>query len=609
MENQVIRERLTALRTQMKSAGIDYYMIPSGDFHNSEYAAEYFHTRAWFSGFTGSSGTLVLSQNWAGLWTDGRYFIQAERQLEGTGIDLFRMREKDVPTIKAYLAEHMSERQVLGFDGRVVSTQFGEELKEALSRKEIKLRYDQDLAGKVWTDRPALPCHPIYVLDDALCGKSFAEKLSDIRKVMAESKARAHLLCKLDDIAWLTNLRGNDVECNPVFLSYLFITEKNCYLFVQFDELTDEVRHYAQESGITLVEYSRILSWIDEFSFDGATLVDKNNINYAVYRTLKASAQENSAGVREDRNPTELMKAVKNETELKNIREVYLKDSAALTRFICWMKTNAGKEDMDEYGVQKRLDGMRAALPGFIELSFTTISAYGPNAAMMHYSASPETSAPIRAEGFYLVDSGGTYYGGTTDVTRTIAMGPLTQEQKKDYTLTAIAMLHLADTVFIKGCTGRNVDIMAREPMWRNHMDYKCGTGHGIGYMLNVHEGPHNISYHKAETAAQAARETALMPGMIVSDEPGVYKAGQYGIRIENILEVMEDIETADGIFYKFGHLTYVPLDPDAMDVTWMTPSDIEAYNAYQSEVCKRLTPLMQNDEERAWLASQTRAL
>ena len=541
MENTVIRQRLEALRAGMRSAGVDYYLIPSGDFHNSEYAADHFRVRDHYSGFTGSNGTLVLSQDWAGLWTDGRYFIQAERQLEGTGIELFRMREKDVPKIKDYLVSHMEKGQVLGFDGRVVSTQYGEELKDALAKKECKLRYDKDVAGELWEDRPALPCHPVYILDDELCGKSFEEKLADVRAEMEKLRVKSFLLCKLDDIAWLTNLRGDDVECNPVFMSYLFITAKSCTLFIQFDELTEEVRRYASEHGITLVEYGRILSWLDEYSFDGTTLIDKANVNYAVYRTLMQSASDNSAGVKDDRNPTALMKAIKNDTELKNIREVYLRDSAVLTRFICWMKTNAGKEPMDEYSVQQRLDGMRAELEGFIELSFTTISAYGPNAAMMHYSASPEKSAVIEPKGFYLVDSGGTYMGGTTDVTRTIAMGPLTEAERTNYTLTAIAMLNLADTVFIKGCTGRNVDIIAREPMWRRHMDYKCGTGHGIGYMLNVHEGPHGISYHKAETPAMAARETELMPGMIVSDEPGVYIANYGGVRIEDTVLVTEN--------------------------------------------------------------------
>ena len=609
MENEMIVNRLSALREKMKSYGIDYYMIPSGDFHNSEYCADFFRARAFFSGFTGSNGTLVVSKEWAGLWTDGRYFIQAEKEISGTGIELFRMREKGVPTIKEYLVNTMEKGQTLGFDGRVVTTRYGEELKEALSKQEVKLRFDRDLAAEIWTDRPALPCHPLYKPDDALFGKSFSEKLEDIRKVMAKKNVKSYLLCKLDDIAWLTNIRGNDVEDNPVFLSYAFITMNSFTLFVQFDELTDEIKNYAQSNGITLVDYSRIISWLEEYSFDGTTLVDRNNVNYAVYRTLVTSAAENSAGVKDDANPTEIMKAVKNDTELLHIRDVYLRDSAVLTKFICWLKTNAGKIDMDEYSVAEKLDGMRAEVPGFIELSFSTISAYGSNAAMMHYSASKDSAAKIEPKGFYLVDSGGTYEGGTTDVTRTVVMGDLTEDEVRHYTLTAIAMLNLADTVFIKGCTGRNLDIIAREPMWRNHMDYKCGTGHGIGYMLNVHEGPHNISYHKPETAAQASREAELTPGMIVSDEPGVYVEGSHGIRIENIIEVVKDTETTDGEFFRFAHLTWVPLDPDAMDKSLMQPRDIELYNAYQKSVCEKLMPLIEEPEIREWLKAETRSL
>ena len=602
MKNNVIVDRLSALREKMAANGIDYYLMPTSDYHNSEYAADFFKAREYFCGFTGSNGTLIVSADWAGMWTDGRYFIQAEREMKGTGVTLYRMGEEDVPTISEYLSSNMKSGEVLGFDGKVVPAAEGLLYEKKLSKKQVKIKYDKDLAAEVWTDRPSLPCNPIYVLSDELCGKSFSEKLDEVRQELKKQNAGAYLLCKLDDIGWLTNMRGNDVECNPVFLSYLFITEKTVNLFVQYEELNDEVRAYCEQNGIELVAYNRILGWLDEYEYEGITLYDERNVSYSVYRTIHDNAENHGAAIKNIIDPTELMKACKNDTELKNIREVYIRDSAELTKFIYWVKKEVNSGNLNEYTAAMHLDSMRAQLPGFIELSFPTISAYRDNAAMMHYEATAESNAELKPEGFLLVDSGGTYMGGTTDVTRTIVLGPLTDDEKKHYTLTCVGMLQLAGAKFLEGCNGRNLDILARQPLWNIGVDYKCGTGHGIGYMLNVHEGPHSIRWKSRSVEDEAP----LRPGMIVSDEPGVYIEGKYGIRIENIIEVKKDVKNSDGQFLSFDHLTYVPLDPDAIDVNYLQPGELEAINNYQKMVYEKISPLIDDAKIKEWLKEVT---
>ena len=605
MENRKIQERLAALRGKMKDYGIDYYMMPTSDFHNSEYAADFFKVREYFSNFTGSNGTLVVSGDWAGMWTDGRYFIQAEREMEGTGVTLYRMMDEGVPTINEYLQQNMQDGQCLGFDGRVIAAEIGEELEDDLAEKKITFRFDRDLAQEVWTDRPALPCHEIYVLTDELCGKSFAQKLSDVRARMKEYRTKAYLLCKLDDIMWLTNLRGNDVECNPVALCYAFITMDTFCLFVQQAEVTEAVRSYCEKSGIVLKNYEEIIPFLQNHKYDGKTLYDVRNVNYTTYRALKDTAESQGSAIRDEKDPTAMMKAVKNETELKSIHEVCLGDRAALCRFIYWLKTNAGKIPMTEYSAAMHLDELRSRLPGYIELSFPTISAYGANAAMMHYEATKDVYSEVKPEGMLLVDSGGTYMGGTTDVTRTIVLGTISDEIRKHFTAVAVGMLRLAGCNFLYGCYGRNLDIMARGPVWEMNMDYKCGTGHGIGYMLNVHEGPQNIRW----AMRPGLEDAVLTPGMIVSDEPGVYVEGSHGIRTENILEVAAGEKNGDGQFLHFNQLTYAPIDLEAIDKKYMQPGDVEALNAYHEQVYQKVAPLIEEPEIRAWLREQTRAI
>lgn len=589
----------------MKEEGIDYYMMPTSDFHNSEYSADFFKVREYFCGFDGSNGTLLVSRDEAGMWTDGRYFIQAENQMKGTGVTLFKMLEAGVPTINEYLVANMKEGQTLGFDGRVISTSIGQELEKELSAKKCNLKIDKDLAEEVWTERPALPCHDMYVLPDELCGMSFAKKLAIVRDKMAEYDTDFHLLSKLDDIMWLTNLRGNDVECNPVALSYAVITKKDFILFVQEKEITDEVRHYCEKNAIILKDYHELFSYLECANLSGNVLFDKRNTNFLTYKTLEKKSKEAGVSLKNQKDPTEVLKACKNDTELKNIREVYLRDSAKLTEFIYWVKSNVGKIPMTEYSAAMKLDSMRAELPGFIELSFPTISAYNANAAMAHYEATEDNCSEVKAEGMLLVDSGGTYMGGTTDVTRTIVVGEISDEIKRTYTATVMGMLRLSKASFLEGCTGKNVDILARGPLWSMGIDYKHGTGHGIGYILNVHEGPQNIRWR----FTPGQNEAPLMPGMIVSDEPGVYIEGSYGIRIENILEVIKKGSGEYGQFLGFDHLTYVPIDLEAIDTSIMDQSDIKALNDYHAEVYKRISPLIDDADVLKWLKTATRSI
>ena len=603
--NQMIMDRLKELRSKMAENGIDYYMMPTSDYHNSEYSADFFKVREFFSNFSGSNGTLVVSANWAGLWTDGRYFIQAEREIDGTGVTLYRMLDKGVPTIKEYLSEQMQKGQCLGFDGLVNAADILVDFEETLKEKQITFRYDLDLAADIWKDRPALPCTKVYLLSDELCGRSFREKLQEVRQQMKEAGAKTHFLSKLDDIMWLTNLRADDVECNPVALSYCLVTEDCFYLFLQKKALTPEAEAYAGKNGILLEDYHSVVDFLRTFHPDSDILYDQKNISYTLYRLLQDAAKRAGVSLIDQMNPTTLLKAVKNETELKNIREVYRRDSAVLTRFIYWLKQNVGKQEITEYSAATKLDHMRSEIPGYVELSFPTISAYGANAAMMHYEATKDKTATLKPEGMLLVDSGATYMGGTTDVTRTIVLGPISEEIKKHYTLSVMSMLRLANLIFLQGSNGVTLDLAAREPMWKNHMDYKCGTGHGIGYMLNVHEGPQRIAWRSAQGSVAAE----IMDGMIVSDEPGVYKEGSHGIRIENILEVQKDLENSDGQFLKFGMLTYAPIDLEAIDPQYMQQEDIDHLNAYHQAVYDKVEPLIEEPEIKEWLKQATRAV
>jgi Xaa-Pro aminopeptidase len=587
-DKNIYKNRIEELRKLLKTEGVDFYIVPTSDFHSSEYVNGYFKMRAYLSGFTGSAGTLIVSGNEAGLWTDGRYFTQAARELSGSGIVLYRMQEENVPTVKEYLEKNVKEGQTIGFDGRVVDACLGIELEEIFQNKNVTFKYERDIADKLWSDRPKLPCSKLWIVGKESCGMSVSEKLSKVREAMAKEKASHLLISKLDDIMWLYNIRANDVTYNPVALSYTFISMESAVIFIQEGALTDEASAHFRENNVTVAEYSDVTRYLKKCELKGRVWCDKDNISYILYKLMEERGE-----LVTKQNPTEVLKAVKTDKELENLREAYLRDSVVLTKFLFWMKENVGSVPMDELGVAKKLDSMRAEIPEFLDLSFDTISAYKSNAAMAHYSATKEHSDKIEAEGFYLVDSGGQYRGGTTDVTRTIALGAVTDEMKMHFTKVACSMLRLANTKFLHGCTGRNIDIIARQPLWDIGIDYKHGTGHGIGYILNVHEGPHSLRWQYKPEATEAVLEA----GMIVSDEPGVYIEGSHGIRTENIVEIVNEHKNEYGQFMGFRHLTYVPIDLDAIDKKYMEPSDIKLLNDYHSQVFKKLSPFFEGEE------------
>lgn len=611
MSRNEAAQNLEKLRSVMKERGVDTLLIPTADYHNSEYVAPCFKAREHYSGFTGSAGVLAVRQEEAALWTDGRYFIQAAGELEGSGVQLMRMGEPGVPTLHAWLQEALPENAVLAFDGRCITRKEGEELAELLSPKGITLLTGEDLAAEAWEDQPPLPCTSVFVLDaDKYAGETTASKLERLRREINARKADAYVSGKLDEIMWLYNIRANDVEYNPVALSYTVVTGDRAVLYLQEKEVTPQLREYAGANELELRAYERFLPDLaggDSFGLPtGGTekcriWIDPENASYA----LAAAAECGGCELIEASSPLEYMKAIRNETEIRNFKDIYVEDSAVLTKFIYWLKKSIREgAALTEGSAAAHLDRMRADISDYVELSFGTISAYGPNAAMMHYEPDENGGAQIRPEGMLLVDSGGHYLRGTTDVTRTMSLGPVSEEMKESYTLTAISQLQMMGTVFLEGCNGMSLDIMAREPMWRRGMDYKCGTGHGIGYLLNVHEGPHSLRWR----ARAAADTTPLAPGMVVSDEPGVYKGGQYGIRIETILLCKDWGTTTDGHFLCFEPLTYVPLDRDLLDPELLTPDTRRLLNDYHQQVLEKIAPYL-DEEEKAWLAKECAAL
>ena len=600
-------DRIEKLRAAMEKSGIDAYMIPTADYHNSEYAADHFHAREYFSGFTGSAGTLVVRPDEACLWTDGRYFIQAAGELEGSGIILMKTGEPGVPSLEEYLDQKMEEGSVLGFDGRCVPCREGKTLEKIMKRRKGSLNTASDLADGIWADRPALPCHPVMVLEDDYTGEDIESKLGRLREVMRQEGTESYIDSKLDNIMWLLNIRGEDVTCNPVALAHILVDHRNVYLFIQDGEVTGELRSYAALHRISILPYDDFEDFLSIYDHRGDLLCDQDCISYSVYLAAAGGLGKGAGnyGFITKKSPVGHFKSVKNGVEIANIRGCYKRDSAVMCRFIRWLTERVADTDAEpvrESEAAGRLDQMRSEISDFMDLSFATISAYGPNAAMMHYEAVPGVSdAELRPEGMYLVDSGGQYLTGTTDVTRTIALGPVTDDMKKHYTLTAVSNLQLMGAVFMDGCTGANLDILAREPMWREGLDYKCGTGHGIGYYLGVHESPPSIRWK----VFPGRLDEPFEPGMIVSDEPGVYLEGKYGIRIETILEVVDHIENESGRFLSFEPLTLVPFDRNLIDPDYLTPYTRKLLNEYHERVRIEIMPLL-SAADQEWLISQT---
>lgn len=586
--------KLELLRKKMKEKDIDYYLIPTSDFHNSEYVGNHFKIREWYSGFTGSNGTLLVGENSAGLWTDGRYYVQAEKELEGSRIELFRSGEEGVPTIPEYIFKHGRKGCRIGFDGRILRKFYVERMINCCQELEPVLIYDEDLAGGLWSDRPALSKEEIFVLPQEYHGRTIHEKYELVREKMKEEHADFLFVSRLDDIMWFCNIRGNDVECSPVALSYLFLTLKKKYLFLQKDAISPVAAEYLTGNDIIIREYHEIHAFLEKETKGLCGIADAEETSF-----LAASIIQKNGRLLMAANPIEKIKAVKTEKEIEQMRRFYLQDSAAVCKFIYYMKKNG--TGMTEYDAAQYLNHLRSGIPEFQGLSFPTISAYGPNAAMMHYEADKDTGSIIENRGFLLVDSGGQYFGATTDVTRTIAMGALTEEERKYFTLVAAGMLRLQSAVFLSGCTGRNLDILARQLLWERGIDYKCGTGHGVGYFLNVHEGPHGIRWKYVKDTV----ETVLEEGMVVTDEPGVYLKDEMGIRTENVLLVKKKEQNSDGTFLTFEPLTFVPIDLEAIDIKYLEPSDIQKLNAYHALVFEKIAPYLEA-EEREWLRRVT---
>lgn len=591
--------KLEKLRSSMKAAKIDYYVIPTDDFHGSEYVGDFFKARAWVSGFSGSAGTLVVGEVFAGLWTDGRYFLQAAQELEGTGIDLMKMGEAGVPTITEYLKEHLKADMTVGFDGRCVSANFVDELKNALGDVEINIAYERDLVGEIWEGRPELSKKQAWLLADEACGASANEKIAGIRAEMKKKGAESLLLTSLDDIAWLLNMRGNDIRYNPTVLSFCYITAKEVRLFIQKGVLDAEQENKFLANGICLDEYLNVYEYIKTLTVKNMWLNDQKT-SYAILENLPKDVE-----LIKGMTPVAYTKCLKNAKEQENMKKAHIKDGVAMTKFMYWFKQNVGKEEMTEISVAEKVKAFREAEEGFVEESFETICGYGPHGAIIHYGATEESNVNILPEGLLLVDSGGQYLEGTTDITRTFACGPVSAEAKKHFTMVLRGNLNLGAVKFKEGCTGENLDMIARAPFWAEGLDYNHGTGHGIGFVLNVHEAPGRIMWKRRPGYGE---NEPFAEGMIVSNEPGFYLEGQYGIRLENLILCKNAEKTEYGQFLNFETITLVPFDLDAVDVSLLDCKEKQLLNDYHSRVYTEISPYL-TEEEKEWLKEATRAV
>ena len=595
-----IPEKLQALRAVMKANGIDIYVVPTDDFHQSEYVGEHFKARAYITGFTGSAGTAVITLDEAGLWTDGRYFLQADKQLEGTTITLRKMGEPGVPTIPEYLAEALPSGGTLGVDGRVISVNTGDEYEKIAADKGGKIQYHQDLIDQIWTDRPELSREPVFALGVEYAGETTESKLTRIREEMKKNHADKHVLTTLDDICWTLNIRGNDVEFFPLVLSYAVITMDSMELYIDESKLDDELKASLSKDGVHLHPYNDIYEDIKKLDADTTLLLDKVRLNYALYKNIPEQVT-----IVDVQNPEILFKALKNETEIENIRKAQIKDSIAHVRFMKWVKEVVLNKEITEHDAEAYLEELRRSRRELIDLSFSTICAYKENAAMMHYNALNGKNTTLKDEGMILVDSGGHYLYGTTDITRTISLGHPTKEEKLYFTTVLKSVIDLADTVFLKGCNGQNLDIKARAPIWKMLIDYKCGTGHGVGHILSVHEAPNGFRWQIVKERNDSA---PLLPGMITTDEPGIYLEGKLGIRTENEL-LCKEVETNEwGTFYGFETITYAPIDLDLIDANLLTQDEKHWLNDYHKMVFENLSPYL-DDNTKKWLKKYTKAI
>lgn len=590
-----VTEKINALRKIMGDSNIDAYIIVTDDYHSSEYVGDYFKEREYMSGFTGSAGTLLVTDGFAGLWTDGRYFLQAGEELAGTGIELMKSGEPDCPPIENFLYDNLEEKSVVGFDGRTVNCNFFGRLKNRLDSKNITYVTDKDLVDAIWKDRPEMSARKVWKLDYKYTGMSRKDKLNRLFGILEKNGADAIVLTALDEIAWLLNLRGDDIEYCPVFLSFMYVSQKSSVLYVNRSILSEDIIKELAEDGITVKDYETVYDNLAGISSE-KIMIDPSSANCFIKENI---AKNNY--VLEAESPVELLKAMKNPIETENIENAHIKDGVAVTKFVHWLIENVKKGNVTEMSAAEKLDEFRKEGEGYIGQSFAPIVAYKEHGAIVHYEATKKTDVTMQPSGLCLIDTGGHYLQGTTDITRTVPLGELTEEEKRAYTLVLMGHLRLAATIFKYGVTGGGLDIIARAPLWEYGMDFRHGTGHGVGYLLNVHEGPQRISWRN--------NDVVLDEGMVVSDEPGYYKNGKFGIRHENLLLVKTDLpETEYGKMCYFKNLTYVPFDKEALLPELMTSRDIRLFNRYQKNVYDRISPYLCEDDKK-WLETYTKPI
>ena len=593
-----VKERIAKLRELMKENGIDIYVVPTSDFHQSEYVGEHFKARKFITGFTGSAGTAVITLDEARLWTDGRYFTQAAKQLEGSGVELMRMAEPGVPTINEYLKSTVSEGNCLGFDGRVVAMGDGQGYESIIEENNATIKYEVDLIDELWEDRPELSKKPAFKLGEEFAGESAASKIERIREYMKGCGATYHTVATIDDICWTLNMRGDDIDFFPLVLSYMVVKMDGVDLYIDETKLNDELKAEFAEIGVAVHPYNDVYADTKKIPAGETILIDPSRLNYAIYSNIP----EGVAKV-EERNPEVLFKARKNPKEVENMRIAQLKDSVAHVKFMKWVKENAETMEITEMSASEKLDELRAEMGNFIRPSFEPISAYADHAAMMHYCSKPETDVRLREGSVYLTDTGAGFWEGTTDITRTFVLGEVSDTIKEHFTLVAMCNLRLANSIFLEGCVGMNLDILARKALWERGLDYKCGTGHGVGYLLNIHEAPTSFRWRY-----RAGDTHPLEEGMILTDEPGVYIEGSHGIRLENELLVCKGDKNEYGQFMYLEPITYIPFDLDGIVPEVMNSDDIKYLNDYHKLVFEKISPYL-NEEETEWLRKYTREI
>ena len=592
----MINNRIEKLRSLMKEKDIFAYIIPSADYHQSEYVGEFFKGREFISGFTGSAGTVVITQEKAILWTDGRYFLQAEEELSTSCVELYKMGQENVPTTFEYIENEVPSGSKVGFDGRTISAAMGAILELNLAKKNITISYEDDLLNEIWEDRPALSDAKAFLLDIKYSGEDFTSKIARVREWMRENNTTTHILTSLDDIAWLFNIRGGDIKYNPVVLSYAVITLDKAILFIDENKLNDEIKTSFGEEVVEIKNYFEIYEFVKTINKEEIVLIDSNKISYSILKNIPAGVK-----VVNGMNPSTKFKAQKNSVEIENTKKAHIRDGVAVTKFMYWLKNNIGKIEITELSAADKITELRREQGKFIEESFGTIAGYASNGAIIHYSVTKESNTTLKDRGLFLLDSGGQYFDGTTDITRTFALGELTEEEKYHFTTVARAMIRLSDVKFLHGVNGYYLDILARGILWNEGLNYNHGTGHGVGHALNVHEGPNGFRLDNKESAI-------LEEGMITTNEPGFYKAGSHGIRLENEMLCVKGEKNEFGQFMEFEPITIAPIDLDAINVELMKEDEKAYLNEYHKMVFDTVSPFL-TTEETNWLKEYTRAI